>query len=70
MIEAMELYNVKRGCEGTASSSDGEDGGSGNEQDDKNRVEVAVKRRRVMDEVCDNGYTPVITFYFDRMVVI
>ena len=50
MIDAMKLYNVRRGFEGLASSSDGE-----SDEDGKDEGEGAAKKRRVMDEVWDNG---------------
>lgn len=58
----MKRYNIKRGNEGAASSSDGEN------DDDKDRPELPAKRRKVEDEVFDNGCNPIIIFCFDSLM--
>jgi len=48
MIHFMKLYNVGKGWEGVASSSDGE-------EDDKDTSNIGGSKRRKLDEVCGNG---------------
>jgi len=64
MIQILQLHNLKRGGEGAASSSDGEN-------DNSDGGARPKKMRKVVDEVCDNGYILIIRYIcFDRIMVI